>query len=101
DWRGVPFTRRAWRVLWLRTAAVGRPALSVRGQVERQALVGALAESAGVPVPRVLALLAAGPALVQVERPLGGTALPAAPLPEPAAEDAWRGLRRMHHAGLA
>jgi uncharacterized membrane protein YbhN (UPF0104 family) len=100
DWRGVPFTRRAWRVLWLRTAAVGRPALSLRGQVERQALIGGLAESAGVPTPRVLALLAAGPALVQVEQPLRGTPLPAAPLPERAAESAWWALRRMHDAGL-
>jgi uncharacterized membrane protein YbhN (UPF0104 family) len=101
DWRGVPFTRRAWRVLWLRTAAVGRPALSLRGQVERQALIGGLAEAADVPTPRVLALLAAGPALVQVEQPLRGTPLPAAPLPERAAESAWRALRRMHDAGLA
>jgi uncharacterized membrane protein YbhN (UPF0104 family)/tRNA A-37 threonylcarbamoyl transferase component Bud32 len=101
DWRGVPFTRRAWRLLWLRTAAVGRPALSLRGQVERQALIGALAESAGVPMPRVLALLAAGPALVQVEQPLRGTPLPAAPAPGRAAESAWGVLRRMHDAGLA
>jgi uncharacterized membrane protein YbhN (UPF0104 family) len=101
DWRGVPFTRRAWRLLWLRTAAVGRPALSLRGQVERQALIGGLAESAGVPMPRVLALLAAGPALVQVEQPLRGTPLPASPLPERAAESAWWALRRMHDAGLA
>jgi glycosyltransferase 2 family protein len=101
DWRGVPFTRRAWRVLWLRSAAVGRPALSMRGQVEREALIGALAESAGVPMPRVLALLAAGPALVQVEQPLRGTPLPAAPLPERAAESAWRALRKMHDASLA
>ena len=101
DWRGVPFTRRAWRLLWLRTAAVGRPALSMRGQVERQALIGGLAEAAGVPTPQVLALLAAGPALVQVERPLRGTPLSAAPLPERAAESAWRALRTMHDAGIA
>ncbi len=101
DLRGVPFARRAWRVVLLRPAAVGRPALSVRGQLERQALSGALAGSAGVPTSRVLALLAAGPALVQVERPLVGTPLPAAALPEQAAENAWRALRALHDAGLA
>ena len=101
DLRGTPFARRAWRVLRLRTAAVGRPALSLRGQVERTALSGALAEAAGVPTPRVLALLAAGPALVLVERPLVGTALQAAPFPEQAAENAWLALRTMHDAGLA
>lgn len=101
DWRGVPFARRAWRVLWLRSAAVGRPALSLRGHLERQALCGALAEAAGVPTPRVLALLAAGPALVQVERPLAGTPLRDAAFPEKGAEKAWLALRSMHDAGLA
>jgi uncharacterized membrane protein YbhN (UPF0104 family) len=103
DRRGVPFARRAWRTLWLRTAAVGRPTLSLRGQLERQALCAALARSAGVAAPRVLALLAAGPSLLLVEQPVGGTPLPAA-----APLDAVRGvgaalhaLRRMHDTGLA
>ncbi len=101
DRRGVPFGRRAWALLRLRTAAVGRPALSLRGQLERQALVGALAESAGVATPRVLALLAAGPALVMVERPLVGTPFPAAAQTPGAAERVWEAMRRLHDAGLA
>ncbi len=101
DRRGVPLGRRAWALLRLRTAAVGHPALSLRGQLERQALVGALAETAGVPTPRVLALLAAGPALVMVERPLVGTPFPAAAQTAGAPESVWGAMRRLHDAGLA
>ena len=101
DRRGVPFGRRAWALLRLRTAAVGHPALSLRGQLERQALVGALAESAGVETPRVVALLAAGPALVMVERPLVGTPFAAAAARAGAAEMVWHAMRRLHDAGLA
>ncbi len=101
DRRGVPFGRRAWALLRLRTAAVGHPALSLRGQLERQALMGALAGSAGVATPRVVALLAAGPALVMVEKPLVGTPYSAAAEDAGAAEAAWNALRRLHDAGLA
>ena len=101
DRRGVPFARRAWRIVRLRSAAVGRPALSLRGQLERQALSGALAGSAGVDTPRVLALLAAGPALVLVEQPLAGTPLPTAPNVERAVAEVWNALRLLHTAGLA
>ncbi len=101
DRRGVPFGRRAWALLRLRTAAVGHPALSLRGQLERQALVGALAEAAGVATPRVLALLAAGPALVMVERPLVGTPFPTAPHAATAAEQVWEAARALHDAGVA
>ena len=99
DRRGVSFTRRAWRIVRLRSAAVGRPALSLRGQLW-QALSRALAGSAGVATPHVLALLAAGPALVLVERPLAGTPLPAAPNVERAVAEVWDALRRLHTAGL-
>jgi uncharacterized membrane protein YbhN (UPF0104 family) len=101
DRRGVPFARRAWRMVRLRSAAVGHPALSLRGQLERQALSGALAGAADVATPRVLALLAAGPALVLVEHPVTGTPLPAAPEVEHAVAEAWAALRRLHTAGLA
>jgi uncharacterized protein (TIRG00374 family) len=109
DRPGVPLARRAWRVLRFRTRAVGRPALSLRGQLERQALSAGLARSAGVAVPPVLALLSAGQALVLVERPLVGSPLPAAGA---ATTDggssgiegltaAFRALRRLHDAGVA
>jgi tRNA A-37 threonylcarbamoyl transferase component Bud32 len=106
DRRGVTLARRLWRVLRFRTGAVGRPALSLRGGLERRALVAGLARSAHVPVPAVLALLAAGPALVLVERPLDGTPLPAAgrdggPPDEDTLAEAFSALRRLHGAGLA
>ena len=102
DGRGVPFVRRAGRALRFRTSVVGRPALTQRGGLERQASSAALAAAAGVAVPQVLALLSVGPALVLAERPLTGTPLPAA------GEDAEKGLaaafaalRRLHDVGLA
>jgi len=103
DRRGVPFGRRVWRVLLLRRSAVGRPRLSLRGELERQALSAALAESAGVAAPRVLALLAAGPSLVLVERPLRGRSL-SGEAPSDAmssVESAMRALRQLHDGGLA
>lgn len=103
DRRGILFPGRLWRMLRLRTAAVGRPPLTLRGQLERQALSAALARAAGVAAPRVMALLAAGPSLLLVEQPVGG-----APLPDAGPSDAGRGvgaalraLRRLHDVGLA
>jgi len=103
DGRGVPPVRRMWRMVRLRTAAVGRPSLSLRGELERQALSAALAQAGDVPAPHVLALLAAGPALVLVERPLVGTPLADAEGAEAVRglHAAVRGLRRLHDAGLA
>jgi len=102
DRGGVPFVRRLWRQARLRTVAVGQPSLTLRGQLERQALTGSLADSVGVPAPKVLALLATGPAFVLMERSLDGTALPAAGNDVTGAlEPAFAALRRLHTAGLA
>lgn len=103
DRGGVPLLRRLWRLLRMRTAVVGRPALTLRGQVERQALTVALAKSAGVAAPEVLALLAAGPALVLIERPLIGTPLSSLGDHDAggAVRSAFVALRRLHEVGLA
>ncbi|WP_139173701.1 lysylphosphatidylglycerol synthase domain-containing protein [Geodermatophilus telluris] len=102
DRRGVALASRAWRVLWFRTSAVGRPALSLRGVLERRALVAGLARAAGVAVPPVLALLPAGPALVLVERPLPGAPLAGDDAPGvPALTAGFGALRRLHRAGIA
>ena len=102
DGRGVPLVRRAGRLLRFRAAVVGRPALTQRGDLERQASAAALAGAAGVPVPAVLALLAVGPALVLAERPLEGTPLPvAAKTGEDRVTAAFAALRRLHDVGLA
>jgi glycosyltransferase 2 family protein len=103
---GVVLARRLWRVVRFRTPAVGRPSLSLRGVLERQALVSGLAQSADVVVPPVVALLAAGRALVLVERPLAGRPLAAAKAggDRPVSESltsVFGTLRRLHDAGLA
>lgn len=103
DRGGVPFVRRSWRLLRLRTAVVGKPALTLRGQLERQALTSSLARSAGVDAPQVLALVGAGPALVLLERTLIGTPLSQAAEGDAAAGalSAFVALHRLHSVGLA
>ncbi|MGY1772740.1 lysylphosphatidylglycerol synthase domain-containing protein [Blastococcus sp. SYSU D00813] len=104
DGRGPSAARRLVRMLRFRAAVVGRPALTQRGLVERQALSASLAAAAGVAVPAVLAVLSLGPALLLVERPLAGTPLTDAggPAGAPARLGAaFRALRRLHDHGLA
>ncbi len=102
DGRGLPLVRRAGQMLRFRAAVVGRPSLSQRGDLERQASSAALAGAAGVPVPEVVALLAVGPALVLVERPLSGTPLTeAGECAEAGLAAAFAALRRLHTVGLA
>ncbi len=100
DRRGVPFLRPAWRLLRFRTSAVGRPSLSLRGQLEREALSGSLAGAAGVAAPRPLAMVALGRSLMLVQRPVTGAELFAR---DPAGDAArvMRALKRLHSAGLS
>ncbi|MCA0145081.1 YbhN family protein [Blastococcus sp. LR1] len=100
DGRGVPLARRAGRLLRFRAAVVGRPALTQRAELERQAASATLAGAAGVAVPRMLAMLAVGPALVLAERPLPGTPLPEADDAEKGLAAAFAALRRLHDLGL-
>ncbi len=100
DRRGLPFLRPAWRVLRLRTSAVGHPSLSLRGQLEREALSESLAKAAGVAGPAPLAMIAVGRSLMLVQRPLAGSVLSA----DSSARDlgaVMRALRRLHRAGLS
>ncbi len=103
DRGGVPLVRRLWRLVRLRNAVVGRPALTLRGQLERQALTSMLARSAGVAAPEVLALVAAGPALVMMERAVVGTPLSSVDSRDASAGalSAFIALRRLHAAGIA
>ncbi|GGM08475.1 lysylphosphatidylglycerol synthase transmembrane domain-containing protein [Nakamurella endophytica] len=103
DRRGVPLARRAGRVVRLRAAVVGHPALSLRGQLERRALTTSLTTAAGVTAPQVLALLSAGRALVLVEQPIGGEPLRAAAdgaVPSDLGP-AFAALRRLHGTAVA
>ncbi len=102
DGRGLPLVRRAGRMLRFRAAVVGRPSLTQRGDLEREASSAALAGAAGVPVPAIVALLAVGPALVLVDRPLAGTPLTEAGDAAGAGlAAAFAALRRLHGVGLA
>ncbi|WP_409328561.1 lysylphosphatidylglycerol synthase domain-containing protein [Trujillonella humicola] len=104
DGRGPSVVRRLGRMVRFRAAVVGRPALTQRGLIERQALSASLAAAAGVAAPAVLAVLSVGPALMLVERPLTGLPLTGAEGPAGAPEGleaAFRALRRLHDNGLA
>ncbi len=100
DRRGVPFLRPAWRLLRLRTSAAGRPSLSLRGQLEREALSGALAGAAGVTGPRPAGMITLGRSLMLVQRPLEGAELFTG-APERDAGMVMRALKRLHRAGLS
>jgi glycosyltransferase 2 family protein len=102
DRRGVSLARRGVSLVRLRSSVVGRPALTLRGQLEREALCAGIARAADVPAPTVVTLLTAGPALLSVTRPLAGTPLADADgeVPE-ALPAAFTALRRVHRAGVA
>lgn len=102
DRRGVSLARRGVSLVRLRSSVVGRPALTLRGRLEREAICAGIAREADVPAPRVLALLSAGPALLSVARPLPGTPLGEADGEVPGAlRAAFAALRRLHRAGVA
>ena len=51
DRRGVSLARRGVSLVRLRSSVVGRPALTLRGQLEREALCAGIARAADVPAP--------------------------------------------------
>lgn len=102
DRRGFGLPARLWRRARVPTPALGHPPLTVRGQLERQALALAEAARAGIAAPRLVALLSVGPEAVLLAR----TRLEGAPLregrtPTGVLADAFRQLRRLHHCGIA
>ncbi len=103
DRGGMPIARRGWRLIRLTKAVVGRPALTLSAQLERQVLTATLAASAGVAAPHVLALLAAGPTLVLLEQVPAGEPLSSAVGGQASrgAEAGFAALRRLHDAGVA
>ncbi|WP_100497495.1 lysylphosphatidylglycerol synthase transmembrane domain-containing protein [Geodermatophilus chilensis] len=102
DRRGVSLARRGVSLVRLRSSVVGRPALTLRGQLEREALCAGIARGADVPAPWVVTLLSAGPALLSVARPLAGTPLGNADGEVPGElRAAFAALRRVHRAGVA
>jgi len=105
DQRDADLLYRAYRFVRLRDVGDTRPAASLIQAVEHQALVGMMAEHAGVRVPRVDRVIKAadGTALLAMERVDGSSLdrLPAERITEGVLQRLWAEVNRLHHAGIA
>ena len=105
DQRDADLLYRAYRFARLRNVGDTWPAASVIRAVEHQALIGLIAERAGVRVPRVDKVINAGggTALLVTERvdgsPLGQ--LPAQQISDDLLHQVWAEVDRLHRAGIA
>ena len=105
DQRDADLLYRAYRFARLRDVGDTRPAASLIQAVEHQALVGMMAEHAGVRVPRVDRVIKAadGTALLAMER-VDGSALdrlPAERISDGVLQRLWAEVNRLHRAGIA
>ena len=105
DLRGTGLVGRLWRLAKLRAPAAGHPPLTLRSQVEREALATLAAAAAGVRVRTVRALTVAGSeAFVLVRDDVEARQLrdvPAAGIGPAVLDDAWRQLWLLHTARVA
>jgi undecaprenyl-diphosphatase len=105
DQRDADLLYRAYRFARLRDVGDTRPAASLIQAVEHQALVGMMAEHAGVRVPRVDRVIKAadGTALLAMERVDGSPLdrLPAGRISDEVLQRLWAEVNRLHHAGIA
>ena len=105
DQRDADLLYRAYRFARLRDVGDTRPAGSVLRSVEHQALIGALAERAGVRVPRVDRVIKAGggTALLAMDRVDGSSLglLPAQQISDDLLRQLWAEVDRLHRAGIA
>jgi len=105
DQRDADLLYRAYRFVRLRDVGDTRPAASLIQAVEHQALVGMMAEHAGVRVPQVDRVIKAadGTALLAMERVDGSSLdrLPAERITEGVLQRLWAEVNRLHHAGIA
>ncbi len=105
DHRDADLLYRAYRFARLRNVGDTWPAASVIRAVEHQALIGLIAERAGVRVPRVDKVIKAGggTALLVTERvdgsPLGQ--LPAQRISDSLLQRLWAEVDTLHRAGIA
>jgi glycosyltransferase 2 family protein len=105
DQRDADLLYRAYRYARLRDVGDTWPAASAIRAVEHQALVGVMAERAGVRVPRVERVIKAddGTALLVMERvdgqPLGQ--LPGERISDDLLRQLWTEVDRLHRAGIA
>ena len=104
DQRDADLLYRAYRAVRLRNVGDTRPAASLFQAVERQALVGVMAERAGVSVPRVDRIVRAGDTALLVLEWVDGCSLdrlPSAEVGDDLLVRLWAEVGRLHRAGIA
>ena len=104
DQRDADLLYRAYRAVRLRNVGDTRPAASLFHAVERQALIGVMAERAGVSVPGVDRLVRAGDTALLVMEWVDGCSLDRLPAGQVAAEllaRLWAQVSKLHRAGIA
>ena len=104
DQRDADLLYRAYRAVRLRNVGDTRPAASLLHAVEHQALVGLMAERAGVSVPGVDRVVRAGDTVLLVMPWAGGCSLDRLP-PGQIGDDLlarlWGEVDKLHRAGIA
>jgi glycosyltransferase 2 family protein len=105
DQRDADLLYRAYRAVRLRNVGDARPALSLSQAVEHQALVGVMAERAGVIVPSVRRVIKAGDdtALLVMDWVDGSSLeqLPAGQITDDLLVRLWADADKLHQAGIA
>ena len=105
DQRDADLLYRAYRAVRLRNVGDTRPAASLLQAVEHQALIGVMAERAGVLVPGVDRVIKAGDgtALLVMEWVDGGSLeqLPAGQITDDLLVRLWAEVDKLHRAGIA
>jgi undecaprenyl-diphosphatase len=104
DQRDADLLYRAYRAVRLRNVGDTRPAASLFDAVERQALVGVMAERAGVSVPSVDRIVRAGDTALLVMEWVDGCPLdrlPAGQIGDHLLARLWAEVGTLHRAGIA
>jgi undecaprenyl-diphosphatase len=104
DQRDADLLYRAYRAVRLRNVGDTRPAASLFGAVEHQALVGVMAERAGVSAPSVDRIVRAGDTALLVLEWADGCSLdrlPAGQINDDLVARLWAEVGTLHRAGIA
>jgi undecaprenyl-diphosphatase len=104
DQRDADLLYRAYRAARLRNVGDVRPAASLFQAVEHQALVGVMAERAGVRVPSVDRVVRAGDTALLVMEWADGSSLeqfPAGQISDDLLAQLWAEVDKLHRAGIA
>jgi glycosyltransferase 2 family protein len=105
DQRDADLLYRAWRGVRLRGVGDTRPAASLLAAVEHEALLGVMAERAGVAVPHIGQVIRAedGSVLLTMDLVVGQSLdqIPADRITDQLARALWREVTRLHQAQIA